>query len=116
MKNNILFRSLLILFLTLAIGLGQNLSAKEYSKSKKLRQYFERHVEFPSHQLDANKKGLVLIDFTICDSGNLVINQINYSDAELKDLIISELELLCMEGKTEFCGLSFIYKFEFVTE
>ncbi len=88
----------------------------KYSKSSKLKSYLQKHIAFPYDSIKEGETGLVIIDFSITNNGKIEINQINYSDPELKEIVLKELEQLGEENGKEFYGKSFIYKFQFVNE
>ena len=66
--------------------------------------------------LENGEEGMVLVDFTITKNGQIKINQINYSNKELKDIVISRLENLSIKKNNKYLGKSYIYKFQFVKE
>ncbi len=110
------FRTLSV---TLIFALLMNVSfAKEktYTKSNKLKAYLEKHVVFPYSLENKDESGIVAVDFSFDENGKIEINQLNYSDPILKDMVIQKLDALCVDGTEEFGGNSYIYKFEFINE
>ncbi len=88
----------------------------ESIKPEKLTSYLEKHVDINYDETKQNLVGLVIIDFTFTKYGKLEVNQINYSDDKLKDIVLEELEQLSKKNVSKLVGQSFIYKFSFVNE
>ncbi|NOZ48142.1 MAG: hypothetical protein GXO79_15395 [Chlorobi bacterium] len=115
MKTKSLLNKILLVAV-LFLSVNFTFAGQEYTSSKKLSNYLKKNISFPYHYKDINERELVIVDFTFTKDGKVIINQINYSNVELKNMVISKLEQLCKEGNKDFCGKSFIYKFKFSNE
>lgn len=116
MKTKNLIKTTFISLIAFFVFFTTNANNSNYTNSNKLTNYLEKHVDINYDETKENLVGLVVIDFTFTKQGELKVNQINYSNSELKNLVLKELEQLCEKNKTCFSGKSFIYKFKFVNE
>lgn len=116
MKTKNLIKKAFISLIAIFVFSTSNANNSNYTNSDKLTNYLEKHVDNNYDESNENLVGLVVIDFTFTKQGEFKVNQINYSNVELKNIVLKELEQLCGKNKTDFSGKSFIYKFKFINE
>jgi len=81
----------------------------EYSA---LRKKIDRHVIFPVFQ-QQNMQGTVDVSFQIDNDGNLKIIQINSSNPELIDYVLSKLKKIQLDKEDSSIGQTIKYRFVF---
>ena len=82
--------------------------------SDKVRESIEEMISYPDLAKKNKLEGVVVVDFTLTQSGKAQINAINSSHEEFKQHVIQELNILNKEADKELIGKSFKYKFVFI--
>lgn len=77
-----------------------------------LRKKIDKHVIFPVFQ-QQNMQGTVDVSFQIDNDGNLKIIQINSSNPELIDYVVSKLKKIHLDKEDSSIGQTIKYRFVF---
>ncbi len=82
---------------------------------KKVKDYINKHIDYPDFLSDKNISEVVLVDYSINKKGEICINEINSSSPELKKYVAEKLEKIKVKPSLETINKSFQCKYVFIS-
>ena len=76
----------------------------------------ENHIMYPQLKNDQKVNAKVHVEFTVNEKGEIIIDQINSTNKEINDYVVSKLHAFKVEKGNEVIGKSYTYNFSFEVE
>ena len=83
---------------------------------KKVKDYINKHIDYPDFLSDKNISEVVLVDYSINKKGEICINEINSSSPELKKYVTEKLGKIKVKANLETIDKSFQCKYIFISQ
>jgi outer membrane biosynthesis protein TonB len=105
-----------LISLMLITATGSFAKAANTDNPTKIEKLLKRTIAFPEFAKQEKIEGVVLVNFTINADGTLNVNMTNESSNELKDYVLSKLNMIKLKPDNTEEGKTYNVKFEFKFE
>jgi hypothetical protein len=113
MKNSIL--ALLAIFLISTSAFALNTQDPEVVKAQKTNvvKNLKLQIDYPDFAIENKIQGHVYVSFNLDQAGNIIIEEIHSTQAELKEYVIEELKKINIPQNDEYINLTYEMRFKF---
>jgi len=103
-----------IIFLGLIVSIS-TFSLAGYGETN-FKKKIEKHILYPTLKQDQMLNAKVHVEFSVNSKGEIIIDEINSTNSEINDYVITKLKELKVEKGNEVIGKSYVYNFSFEVE